>query len=168
MALTAVFLVAPLVARLGARPSAQATRPPGAQAVCATAGGWRAFLASCGHVTVRTVPLVLAGVLISFWLAERLPVHDLFASQAVRTSAVWLAAVVAVPLALPTFFEIPLALTLLGMGAPAGAAAALLFAGPAVNLPSLLTIARSTSWTVGGLLALAVTLVAGLGGLLLS
>ncbi|MBI4521499.1 MAG: permease [Gemmatimonadetes bacterium] len=165
MALAAVFLVAPLVARLGSRVTPEAAAMPGVQFACPTSRGWSGFLASCLHVTTRTVPLIFAGVVASFWLAERLPL-DVFASQTVSTSAVLLASIVAVPLALPTFFEIPLALTLIGVGAPAGVAAAVLFAGPAVNLPSLVTIARSTNWKVAGLLALAVALVAGLGGLL--
>jgi uncharacterized membrane protein YraQ (UPF0718 family) len=73
----------------------------------------------------------------------------------------------AIPLALPTFFEVPLALTLISAGAPAGVAAAVLFAGPAVNLPSLMAIGRSTSWKIAAVLAVAVALVACLGGLLI-
>jgi uncharacterized membrane protein YraQ (UPF0718 family) len=38
---------------------------------------------------------------------------------------------------LPSLFEIPLALSMLVVGRPAGGVAALLFAGPATNLPSL-------------------------------
>jgi uncharacterized membrane protein YraQ (UPF0718 family) len=59
-----------------------------------------------------------------------------------------LVALVGVPLALPTFGEIPLALLLLAAGAPTGAAAALLIAGPSVNLPSLLSLGKATSWRV--------------------
>src|SRR5438309_695731 len=45
--------------------------------------------------------------------------------------------------ALPPFFEIPLGMLFLGLGAP-GAATAILVAGPLVNLPSLLILARET------------------------
>jgi len=69
--------------------------------------------------------------------------------------------------ALPTFFEIPLALGLLAAGAPPGAAAALLFAGPAVNLPSLLTVAKATNWKIGGTIAAFIWTIAVVGGLVL-
>jgi uncharacterized membrane protein YraQ (UPF0718 family) len=75
---------------------------------------------------------------------------------------------IAVPIALPTFFEVPLALALLSAGAPAGAAVALLFAGPAVNLPSLFTVGRSAGWKVAAGLALMVWVVAMAGALLVS
>jgi uncharacterized membrane protein YraQ (UPF0718 family) len=77
-----------------------------------------------------------------------------------------LAASIAVPIALPTFFEVPLALTLLGAGAPAGAAVAVLFAGPAVNLPSLLTIAHASSWKVSVTVAAVIWTLAVIGGVL--
>jgi uncharacterized membrane protein YraQ (UPF0718 family) len=41
-----------------------------------------------------------------------------------------------------------------------------LIAGPAVNMPSLLTIGRSAGWRVAAALAMAVAAVACLGGLL--
>ena len=75
-------------------------------------------------------------------------------------------ALIAVPLSMPTFFEIPLALILLAAGAPAGAAVAMLIAGPAVNLPSLFTIARSTNWKVAGSVAFTVFVLAVAAGLL--
>jgi uncharacterized membrane protein YraQ (UPF0718 family) len=74
----------------------------------------------------------------------------------------------AIPLALPTFFEIPLAFVLLSSGAPVGAAMALLIAGPAVNLPSLLTIIRSTSWKVAAVVAASVWLIAVVSGILVN
>jgi uncharacterized membrane protein YraQ (UPF0718 family) len=89
-------------------------------------------------------------------------------SSAAKVLAIIVVASVAVPLALPTFFEIPLALILLGAGAPAGAAVALLIAGPAINLPSLLTIARSTNWKVAVTVAAFVMMLAIGGGLLVS
>lgn len=80
--------------------------------------------------------------------------------------SVALAAFIALPIALPTFFEVPLALTLLGAGAPAGVALAVLFAGPAVNLPSLLTVAHATSWKVSVSVAAVIWTLAVVGGLL--
>jgi uncharacterized membrane protein YraQ (UPF0718 family) len=74
-------------------------------------------------------------------------------------------ALIAVPLAMPTFFEIPLALILLSAGAPPAAAFAMLIAGPTINLPSLLTIGHATSWKVAGTVALLVFLLAVFGGL---
>jgi uncharacterized membrane protein YraQ (UPF0718 family) len=70
-----------------------------------------------------------------------------------------LVAALAVLLALPTFFEIPLALLFLSVGTP-GAAAAMLVAGPIVNLPSLLILARETRPKVALALALGVWLLA--------
>ena len=82
--------------------------------------------------------------------------------------AIVVVAAVAVPLALPTFFEIPLALILLASGAPLGAAVALLIAGPSVNLPSLFTIMRSTNWKVAGVVALSIWILAVAAGILVS
>jgi uncharacterized protein len=124
----------------------------------------RAFGRSVGHVAARTLPLVLIGVVASVVLARAVPLGAL-AGHAGRAVSVALVALVAVPLALPTFFEIPLALALLAAGAPAGAAAALLFAGPAINLPSLLTVARTSSWRVAAALAATVWVIALIGGL---
>jgi uncharacterized membrane protein YraQ (UPF0718 family) len=66
--------------------------------------------------------------------------------------------------ALPTFFEIPIAALLLQLGAPPAAAIAFLIAGPIVNLPSLLVLARETSPRVAVSLATAVFLVSALAG----
>ena len=110
------------------------------------------FLRACARVSVRLVPVIVVGVLASMMLAQMIPVRT-FDSAAARLLAITVVAAVAVPLALPTFFEIPLALILLGSGAPAGAAVALLIAGPSVNLPSLLTIMRSTNWKVAAMVA---------------
>ena len=49
-----------------------------------------------------------------------------------------------------------------------GSAAALLFAGPAINLPSLLARAKSTNWKVAAMLAVFIWAVAVTGGLLLT
>ena len=125
------------------------------------------FLRSCWQVAVRTVPLIVVGVLISMAIAMWLPVGAL-ASAGGQIVAIVAVALIAVPLALPTFFEIPLALLLLSAGAPTGAAVAMIIAGPAVNLPSLFTIARSTNWKVAGSVALAIFVLAVVGGLLVS
>jgi uncharacterized membrane protein YraQ (UPF0718 family) len=71
-------------------------------------------------------------------------------------------------LVLPTLFEIPRALGFLAAGAPPGAAVALLFAGPAVNLPSLLNLAKSTTWRIAASVAVLVWVIAVAGGLLLN
>ncbi|HEY0170184.1 MAG TPA: permease, partial [Pyrinomonadaceae bacterium] len=131
-----------------------------APAVCApegadeTPGGVAAlaasFVSSSLRVALQTVPLIVAGVFASMLIARWLPVSGLGSSTA-QATAVLVVAAVAVPLALPTFFEIPLALLLLAAGMPAGAAVALLVAGPATNLPSLFTVGRSAGWKVSAL-----------------
>ncbi len=126
-----------------------------------------AFLRSCLQVAVRTVPLIVIGVFVSMAIALWLPV-GIFASAGGEIVAIVAVALIAVPLAMPTFFEIPLALILLSAGAPAGAAVAMLIAGPSVNLPSLFTIARSTNWKVAGSVALTIFMLAVSGGLLVS
>ncbi len=125
------------------------------------------FLRSCLQVAVRTVPLIAIGVVVSMVMALWLPVGTL-ASTNGQIVAIVVVALIAVPLAMPTFFEIPLALILLSAGAPAGAAVAMLIAGPSVNLPSLFTIARSTNWKVAGSVALSIFVLAVAGGLLVS
>src|SRR5712671_4288678 len=100
-------------------------------------------------------------------IAQMIPVRT-FDSTAARVLAIAVVAAVAVPLALPTFFEIPLALILLSSGAPVGAAVALLIAGPSVNLPSLLTIMRSTNWKVSAVAAASIWTLAVASGILVS
>jgi hypothetical protein len=106
-------------------------------------------------VALQTVPLIVAGVFVSMLVARWLPVSGL-GSERAQLTAVLVVAAVALPLALPTFFEIPLALLLLAAGMPAGAAVALMVAGPATNLPSLFTVARSAGWRVSALVGLSV------------
>ncbi len=103
-----------------------------------------------GRLAGSTLPLIVLGVVASSLLVEFVQLHSL-AEGPPRALAVLLVALISVPLALPTFAEVPLALGLLAAGAPAGAAVALLVAGPAINLPSLLTLRR----TVGTRYALA-------------
>jgi hypothetical protein len=122
------------------------------------------FVRSCLRVAVQTVPLIVAGVFVSMLLARWLPV-GWSGSGPAQALAVLVVAAVAVPLALPTFFEIPLAFLLLGAGMPAGAAVALLVAGPATNLPSLLTVGRATGWKVPLLVGASVWALASAAGL---
>jgi hypothetical protein len=91
-----------------------------------------------------------------------------FTSGLGKIAIIVIVAIIAVPLALPTFFEIPLALILISAGAPPAAAVPLLIAGPAVNLPSLLTIARTSSWKVAASVAVTILLLAIAGGLFAS
>src|SRR5713101_2812998 len=125
------------------------------------------FLRACARVSARLLPVIVIGVLASMIIAQMIPVRT-FDSTAARFLAIAVVAAVAVPLALPTFFEIPLALILLGSGAPAGAAVALLIAGPSVNLPSLLTITRSTDWKVAAVVAASIWTLAVASGVLVS
>ncbi len=166
MALLLVFGVSALAARY--LPS-----PEVAYAPCPLEGegpkGPREALTSFAHEVARlartTVPLIIAGVLLSSLLIDLLPV-DRLREAPVRIAAVLLVALVSLPLALPTFAEIPLALGLLAGGAPAGAAVALMIAGPAINLPSLLTVSRTTTARHAVALAGGTFLLAVAGGLL--
>src|SRR6266567_4204845 len=110
---------------------------------------------------------IVIGVLLSMIIAQMIPMRT-FHSTLATFLAIIIVAAFAVPLALPTFFEIPLALILLGSGAPVGAAVALLVAGPSVNLPSLLTIMRSTNWKVAGVVAASIWILAVTSGIFVS
>ena len=125
------------------------------------------FVRSCFQVALRLVPAIVIGVLVSMLIAQWLPANT-FTSPNARLLAVIVIATFAIPLALPTFFEIPLAFVLLSSGAPVGTAMALLIAGPAVNLPSLLTIIRSTSWKVAAVVAASVWVIAVVSGILVN
>jgi len=125
------------------------------------------FLRACARVTVRLVPVIIIGVLLSMIIAQMIPVRT-FDSTGAKFLAIAAVAAFAVPLALPTFFEIPLALILITSGAPVGAAVALLIAGPSVNLPSLFTITRSTNWKVAALVAGSIWILAVAGGVFVS
>jgi uncharacterized membrane protein YraQ (UPF0718 family) len=125
------------------------------------------FLRACARVAVRVVPVIIIGVVLSMIIAQMIPAHT-FASPVARILAIVVVAAVAVPLALPTFFEIPLALILLASGAPVGAAVALLIAGPSINLPSLFTIMRSTNWKVAAVVAVSIWTLAVGAGILVS
>jgi uncharacterized membrane protein YraQ (UPF0718 family) len=124
------------------------------------------YLRSCRHVAIRTVPLIMLGILVAMLIPGRL-LGQTLASVGGGIVMIAVVALFAVPLALPSFFEIPLAFSLLSAGAPLGAAAAVLFAGPIVNLPSLLVVGRYAGWKVSALLASSVWVIAFLGGLVL-
>lgn len=113
------------------------------------------FGKSLVYVTAITVPFIVAGVALSAML---LPGLDGL-SRAGAIVATLAVAGLAVLIALPTFFEIPLALLLLGAGQP-GAAAAMLLAGPIVNLPSLFVLARETNARISAALGVGIWLVA--------
>ena len=123
------------------------------------------YAKSLAYVSLRTVPLILVGIWASMWIMSRLPLTG--AVTGARFVSIVIIALFAVLLTLPSLFEIPLALSVLAAGGPAGAAAALLFAGPAINLPSLLVIGRYGGWKVAAALALLVWAIAAAGGLLL-
>lgn len=125
------------------------------------------FLRACTRVALRLVPLIIIGVLLSMIVVQFVPAGT-YNSNLAKFLAIIVVAAVAVPLALPTFFEIPLALILLASGTPVGAAVAMLIAGPAINLPSLMTIARSTNWKVAVTVAGFVMVLAIAGGLLVT
>ncbi len=123
------------------------------------------YLRSCRHVAIQTLPLIVLGILVAMLIPSRLPAQT-FASAG-GSIVVGIVAFFAVLIALPSFFEIPLAFSILATGAPAGAAAAVLFAGPIINLPSLLVVGRLAGWKVSALLASSVWVIAFLGGLAL-
>ena len=125
------------------------------------------FVRACGRVAIRLLPVIIIGVVLSMIVAQMIPVRA-FDSTPAKLVGILVVAAVAVPLALPTFFEIPLALILLASGAPIGAAVAMLIAGPSVNLPSLFTIMRSTNWKVAAIVAVSIWTLAVSAGVLVS
>jgi len=166
MAVVLVFGVSLLAARYLPAPEAAAAacpldavppRGPGEALVAFAREAWR--------LSRTTLPLIFAGVLASSLLVEVVPVSAVREAP-FRAAIVVLVALVSVPIALPTFAEIPLALGLLAAGAPPGAAVALLIAGPAINLPSLLTVSRTTTPRHAFALAAGTFLVALAGGML--
>ena len=164
MSLVAVFAGTALVARLAGHRRADAPPLPVTAFDPPPEGGpVMRYLESLAHIGLRTVPLIVVGVIVSMSLSDYLPMW--IQSPSAGVWVIVIAASLALPLALPTFFEIPLAVALLAAGAPAGAAAALLFAGPVVNLPSLLTVGQVAGWKATVLIASMVWLVAVAGGL---
>jgi uncharacterized membrane protein YraQ (UPF0718 family) len=166
MALVLVFAVSALADRLHrasdaslAACSLEAAGPHGPREALA------AFGREVGRLARTTLPPIVVGVLASSVLLDLVPM-DRLQQAPFRVGIVLLVALVSLPLALPTFAEIPLALGLLAAGAPAGAAVALMIAGPAINLPSLLTVSRTTSPRHALTLAAGTYLAAVAGGLM--
>ena len=122
------------------------------------------FLRSLVYLIAVTVPLIVVGVVLG---GLALP-YATRVSQIGVVAGIALVALVAVLVALPTFFEIPIALLLLSAGAPQGAALAVLIAGPVVNLPSLLVLGRETRPRLALALAVGVWAVATLAGVIVS
>jgi len=119
------------------------------------------FAKSLGYLTLVTVPLLALGVLLSGLI---LP-HVTALSGASAALAIVVVALAGTLVALPTFFEIPIAILMLGLGAPMGAVTAFVVAGPIVNLGSLLVVARETRPRIALALAGGVWLVATATGL---
>ena len=134
--------------------------------------GWRdlfkSYFNSLAYISLRTVPLVLIGIWVSSLWMPWLMSNTAGVQTGMRLVTIAIVALIALLITLPTLFEIPLALTLLAAGAPAGAAAAVLLAGPAINLPSLLVIGKHSSWRIAVALALVVWVVATAGGLIIN
>jgi hypothetical protein len=132
--------------------------------------GWRSLLSALGRslsrVAWRALPSLAIGALLSAAIMQSKPFGAGSVWAAGEVPAILLVAAIAVPLALPTFGEIPLALGLLQAGAPHGAVVALLVAGPAINLPSLIALRSVASFRVSAGAALAVFAVAAAGGIL--
>jgi uncharacterized protein len=163
MALMLVLVGSVLVARI-TRPRILATAPVAEPGESTWVGLLASYAKSLAFVSLRTVPLILVGIWASMWIMSRLPLSGVVSGA--RVVSIVIIAFFAVLLTLPSLFEIPLALSVLAAGGPAGAAAALLFAGPAINLPSLLVIGRYSSWRLAAALALLVWAIAAAGGVL--
>lgn len=118
------------------------------------------FSKSLCYTTLITVPFIFVGVILSSII---LPIIQTgFGNESIFT--ILFIALLAVMIAIPTFFEIPLALVLVSIGAP-GAAVALLFAGPIINLPSLFVIGRASHIKVAVSLAVGIYVIAVLTGM---
>lgn len=123
---------------LGAEGDAVCTAEPAREL-----GFRRAFAVSLYESTLRTMPAILLGVVLSVTLMQVAPFAALGSGG--RGIALVLVALVAVLAALPTFGEIPIALALLAAGASESVALSVLVAGPIINLPSLLTLRKTVS-----------------------
>src|SRR5260370_7991361 len=82
---------------------------------------WRGLLSSYAssllYVSLRTVPLILAGIWASMWVMRQLP-SNLGANAGAHAVAVMIIALFAVLLPLPTLFAIPLPLPILPLPTP--------------------------------------------------
>jgi uncharacterized membrane protein YraQ (UPF0718 family) len=106
-----------------------------------------AFGQSLKEVTLRSLPAILLGILLSAWLITAAPIAGL-TDVLSGIPLLLLATLLAVVIAIPTFAEIPIGLALLHAGAPQGIVLAVMVAGPAINLPSLFGIATLSNWRV--------------------
>jgi len=165
LAIGAVLIIGPVAERAGGRRQAYAVVPNTPSEDSGEENSAVLFFRSLRLVSIRTVPMVLIGVFVSMLIVQALPTA-IFESPGANVVLVMIIATIAVPLALPTFLEIPLALSLLAAGFSPGVALVLLFAGPAVNLPSLWSVARISGWRVAATVAVSVWVIAVLGGLI--
>lgn len=113
------------------------------------------FMKNLGYTILVTVPFIIVGVILSSIVLPM--IQDSSGIDSIFTTM--FIVLLAVMIALPTFFEIPLALALVSIGAP-GAAAAMLFAGPIINLPSLFVLGKESHSKVAVSLALGIYLIA--------
>lgn len=163
MAVAAVLLVGPAVERLVGREGAVSTSA--AEPAEPTGSVLGRLASAMGHTVERALPPVVLGVFLSAALTEHVDLNAVGGAIPPMLAAPLLALFV-LPLALPTFFELPIGLALAAGGAPDGAVAAVLFAGPAINLPSLLSVARESSVRAAAALAAGVWIVASVVGVL--
>jgi uncharacterized protein len=111
------------------------------------------FSMNAFRVALITIPLIAVGVLAS---SSVMPFIGMWSKGLIGGLFV---ATVAVLVALPTFFEIPIAIALLSSGSPA-AAAAVLIAGPAINAGSLMVVSKEIGPRAAALIGFAVWIVA--------
>jgi uncharacterized membrane protein YraQ (UPF0718 family) len=124
----------------------------------------RRLLESVVSMVRGTVPLIVAGVLLSGLL---LP-HVVALGHMGSAAAIVVVALLGVLVALPTFVEVPIALVLMNVDPSGGASVAFMIAGPIVNLPSLLVLGRESHPKIAGWLAGGVWAVATLAGMAVS
>jgi uncharacterized membrane protein YraQ (UPF0718 family) len=104
----------------------------------------QAFGSALFEVSVRSLPAILFGIVLSAWLITSVPLEG-FASSLSGVPLLFGVTLVAVLVAIPTFAEIPVGLALLALGAPHGVVVAVLIAMPIINLPSLMGLAKLAS-----------------------
>jgi len=133
--------------------------------------GWRSlarsFAGALRDVSIRSLPAIGLGVLASVVLLDAMPVQFWTATPGGSAAIIMVVGALGVLIALPTFAEIPIGLSLLAAGVPEGAVLALLIAGPIVNLPSLFTVGKVVSWRAAAATAASVFVASTGAGLLL-
>ncbi|MBI4378226.1 MAG: permease [Nitrospinae bacterium] len=115
------------------------------------------------NISLITLPLIIIGVVFSSLLIP----HAFSVSTTGAIVAIFIVAAISILIALPTFFEIPLAILLLDIGLP-GAAVVMLIAGPIINLPSLFVLARETNIKVSASIAASVWLISSIAGIVVT